>query len=248
MESNTNTIAVRKDLIIGILIGLVLLLVGYIVLDRLFYRAPALDSNSEATGLPAQEEETTNTSTETAKEWSIESDGPNIKNFYWPGKGLTFMYSPFVYLETEEYFGPDLAHFVVDPTVDIAGRLIFSRGSLEVFDKEISDTPERAVRVRFLGGENTATCVVKRVYPSDEDFVYLPEPNTIFVRMKGEGCPPLYRSDESLSATFFMLETIPGKLFFVTTSDQENVSLRTPTGSPFFASFKILEEEAGAAE
>jgi hypothetical protein len=234
-----NTVTIRKDLIIGLLIGIIVLLVGYIFLKDQF-------KSGEVATLPVQTESQTEEETTIpaapAEDWSIESNGPNIKKFIWNAKGLSFTYSPYVYLETEEYFGPDLEHLITDPTVDVAGRLIFPRGSLEVFDKVATDTPEKAVRAQFLGGSNTATCTVKRVYQDEEDFVYLPQPGVTFVRMKGSGCPQLYKSDASLSTTFFVLDSVPDKLFFVTTSDGENVSLRLSTGAPFFASFVQLSE------
>ncbi len=238
-----NTVTIRKDVIIGILLGVIVLLVGYIILRDQF-RSDAVviaPTNQTTNQEPVGETPTTDTPA-----FSIASDGPNIKKFTWTAKGLSFSYSPFVYQETEEYFGPDLSTPIQDPSVDVAGRLVFPRGSLEVFDKIATDTPERAVRTQFLNGENnTPTCTVKRVYAEDDDdFVYLPIPGVTFVRMKGSGCPELYRSDGSVSAGFFVLDSMPDKLFFVTTSDGENVALRSPSGVPFFASFaKITPTE-----
>jgi hypothetical protein len=240
-----NTLAIRKDLLIGVLVGIIILLVGYIILNK--FQTPAVITEVSTT--TQEQQSVSDTPTEQSPGWSIVSDGPNIKRFYWSEKGLSFNYSPFVYLETEEYFGPDLEHLIADPTVDVAGRIVFPRGSLEVFDKEATETPEHAIRTRFLNGINTPTCVVKRAYPNDEDFIYLTDPNITYVRMKGSGCPAVYRSDDSISTTFFVLTAVPDKLFFVTTNDGENVSLRTQSGAPFFASFaKMTSDETEGVE
>lgn len=224
-----DSFSIRKDMLIGILVGIIILLVGYIILKSAF--SPKVENTTDSLSTVD-----TNTLTEDTQEapFTIETLGANVKRFSWGAKDLFFNYSPFVYLETEEFIGPDETHPIIDPTIDAQNRIVFSNGSLELFDKMPGDTVERSLRVKFFNGESNPGCQIRRVYPTDEDFIYQPTPGMVFARMKGDACPAEYKSDTNIARAFFTMDSRPDILFFVTTTDGENVSLRTISGAPFF--------------